>query len=161
MPGRLCEPAERDGADLSARREKVREALANLRYDTDESQQRLAALAEVEQWEGWYESAAEHMEALVAERDEALRDAEEARKLYGIFRARYEDKYTEWDAAKTNAVKDAEAEADRLKAALTDKITWLDSMIRVGAIREPYRKGADVALNDLRAALAPADRNTT
>ncbi len=46
----------------------------------------------------------EALRLLVAERDEA-------QKLYEIFRERYESKYTEWDASKTNAVKDAEIRA--------------------------------------------------
>ena len=40
------------------------------------------------------------LDALVAERDEAQR-------LYELFRERYESKYTEWNASKTNAVKAA------------------------------------------------------
>ncbi len=107
----------------SGRMEQTREAL---RWNS--TGLRLPALAEVEEWE--------------------TRLAE-AEKLYGIFRARYEDKYTEWDAAKTNAVKDAMAEADRLKAAL-EAVVATDSKW----IRHP---GVEIA----RAALAPADRNTT
>ena len=49
----------------------------------------------------------EALRLLVAERDEA-------QKLYEIFRERYESKYTEWDASRTNAVKNAEI---RVKAA--------------------------------------------
>lgn len=70
--------------------------------------------------------------ALVAERDEALRIAaaypdrliaaeaerDEAQKLYTLFRERYESKYIEWDASKTNAVKAAEARVTELEAAL-------------------------------------------
>jgi len=42
----------------------------------------------------------EALDALVDQRDEAQR-------LYELFRERYESKYTEWNASKTNAVKAA------------------------------------------------------
>ncbi len=58
------------------RMEKVREALANLRYDTEESRQRIAALAEVEEWEARLADAHRHAARVEAERDQALRDVE-------------------------------------------------------------------------------------
>ena len=50
---------------------------------------------------GWLHAGSlDALDALVAERDEAQR-------LYELFRERYESKYTEWNASKTNAVKAA------------------------------------------------------
>lgn len=63
-----------------------------------------------------YASATASLDALVAERNEA-------QNLYAIFRERYESKYTEWDASKTNAVRDAEAElfkANEVRRVLTE-----------------------------------------
>ena len=55
---------------------------------------------------------------LIEERDALVAERDEAQRLYELFRGQYESKYTEWDASKTNAVKDAEAERDRLREAL-------------------------------------------
>ncbi len=115
MPGRLCEPAESNGADLNARQEKVREALIAVTPPRIAEWQAIAiaaALAEVEEWE------------------------REMRRTQTY----YEEANDRADAA--------EAEADRLKAALTE-------------IADPDGRHSKRAAEIARAALAPADRNTT
>jgi hypothetical protein len=127
------------GGIVTARQEKVRYALRLLGLD---SRSAVAALAEVEEWEARLERLAESARTLA----EAL------------------DNRTAAYVKKCNSAEAAEAEADKLKAALT-QIT--DAYT---AEAEDHNDGefalwkADDLVNAIvaaRAALAPADPNTT
>jgi hypothetical protein len=121
---------------MTARQEKVREALAVLHLGPRDKHYHDAALAEAEEWEA--------IRAVQEERYETLR----------LSNMRHVDKAIS-ERARAEA---AEAEADRLKAALKGLVFKWDCWC---ADPDAPQQGHEIACKAARAALAPADPNTT
>lgn len=174
---------------MTARQEKVREALEFAgRMLTSDSDTFAAALAEVEEWEAQrrddesiiqqqiaaYAELRSRAEAAERERDEAMRAAGLIHQATAGTITDHHDRLLQAENHYRARAEAAEAEADRLKAALAElkheatracqflPMTYSlaserdfkdDNVSRAGHILR-------VALRDARAALAPADRNT-